>query len=146
MNTRELRKSDLFEFIRYVFVGGIAFGVDFLVLYLCEEIIFKGVRYSLYISNVLSFMAGIIVNYILSLKLVFLSVKDTKLGKRTRDQFLFVIIGVIGLLITELGMFIGVELFSVYYLIVKVIVAGIVMFWNYIARKKLIFNTKYLEQ
>ena len=133
------------EFIRYVFVGGISFLADFFALYVFHELIIPDMPYSLYISVVIGFLVGVVVNYILSLKFVFISVKETSLGKGTRDKVLFVIIGLIGLALNEVGMFTGTELLYIDYRIVKVIVAGIVMVWNYIARKLLIFNVKLLK-
>jgi putative flippase GtrA len=62
------------------------------------------------------------------------------------DKILFVVIGIIGLLINELCMHIGVEFLGINYMIVKVITAAIVMVWNYIARKVTIFSSrKYKE-
>lgn len=131
------------EFIRYVFVGGISFIVDFTVLYLSREIFLKDIPYSLYISTVIGFLAGMFVNYIFSIRFVFLSAKNMELGRSTMDKILFLLIGVIGLIISELGMGLGVEFLGINYLITKVIIVAIVMFWNYLARKKLIFNLDY---
>ena len=139
------KKSILCEFLRYVFVGGIAFIVDITVLYLFKEYIFSSISYSLYFSTAAGFIAGVIVNYILCLQLVFLSVKGTDLGKSNISKFVFISIGVIGLGINELGMMVGVGLLSVNYLIVKVVIAAIVLIWNYMARKYLIFNPSLLK-
>jgi len=88
----------------------------------------------------MGFLAGVVTNYILCLNFVFLHAKKTNLGKSVGDKILFVVIGIIGLFINEAGMHIGVEILGISYMIVKVIIAAIVMVWNYIARKMLIFN------
>lgn len=49
-------------------------------------------------------------------------------------------IGIMGLFLTEAGMYAGVELFNMNYLLTKIIVAVLVLLWNYIARKVLIFR------
>lgn len=139
------KNSILLEFARYVFVGGISFLADFFTLYLFHELIIPDVNGSLYISVVLGFIVGVVVNYILSIKLVFVSVKDTNLGKGNKDKLLFVVIGLFGLGLNEIGMFAGTEILLLNYKIVKVFVAGIVMVWNYFARKLLIFNVKLLK-
>jgi len=54
--------------------------------------------------------------------------------------FLFAVIGVIGLILTEAGMYAGYQVLHVHYLIVKIFVAAIVLVWNYAARKVLIFR------
>ncbi|MDR3599022.1 MAG: hypothetical protein P4L49_00815 [Desulfosporosinus sp.] len=46
-----------------------------------------------------------------------------------------------GLIITELGMYLGVRIFMLNYLFAKVLVTGVVLFWNSTIRKIFIFNT-----
>ena len=135
-------KCVFLEFIRYVLVGGIAFLVDATTLYIFKEYVLKELTYSLYIATVIGFLAGTAVNYILSLHFVFVSAKSSNLGKSAKDILVFIIIGIIGLLINELGMYLGTVVFGIHYMIVKVLNAAIVMLWNYIARKILIFNNK----
>jgi len=139
-------KSLINEFFRYFIVGGISFVIDITVLYLFKEYVFKSLPYSLYLSTATGFIAGVAVNYFLCLHLVFRSVKATDLGKDNKSKMLFVVIGIIGLGMNELGMTVGVVLLSIDYLIVKVVTAAIVLLWNYLARKYLIFNVKYAKQ
>ena len=51
----------LIQFVRYFFVGGFAFIVDFGLLYILTE--YAGLHYLL--SATLSFIAGLVVNYII---------------------------------------------------------------------------------
>ena len=136
-------KNIFYELLRFVLVGGIAFIVDISVLYVCKEYVLKNIDYTLYISTVLGFVAGIIVNYALSISFVFREAKDANLGRRAEDKLMFIIIGLIGIGVNELGMYFGVELLAFNYLMVKIFTTTIVMFWNYLARKKLIFQLKY---
>ena len=54
--------------------------------------------------------------------------------------FLFAIIGIMGLSLTEVGMYTGVQFLNINYLITKITVAIIVLIWNYVIRKILIFG------
>ena len=134
------RKQLFTEFLRYVFVGGFAFIIDFSVLYILKEFILPDGIYALYIATGLGFTAGLAVNYLLSITFVFTSVKGTKAGKSIRDIIVFALVGIIGLFLTELGMFFGTEGLKLHYLLVKIIVSILVLFWNYTARKVLIFQ------
>ncbi len=141
MNISKLKRA-AYEFLRYAVVGGLAFLVDIGVLYLCKEHLLNSVPYTLYISTAIGFLAGLTTNYLLCLKYVFLSAKGTSQGRTHKDRLIFVVIGVVGLAMNEAGMKLGVEVIRINYLIVKIVVTGIVLVWNYLARKFLIFNTK----
>ena len=59
--------NPLIQFVRYFFVGGFAFIIDFGLLYILTE--YAGLHYLL--SATLSFIAGLVVNYIISCIWVF---------------------------------------------------------------------------
>jgi len=135
-------KQLLHEFFRYVLVGGIAFFVDFSVLYLSRTLFFSHMGHTgILFAAAFGFTAGLVFNYIFSLLFVFKQVDENAKRRKIRSFVLFVIIGIIGLLITELCMYIGIYLFGQeWYLVVKIFTAGIVLLWNYIGRKVLIFK------
>jgi putative flippase GtrA len=139
-NKLSASRSLFMEFFRYVIVGGISFIADFSVLVLFKEFILKNSSYSLYVASMLGFFAGSAVNYILSVRFVFLSAKKSGLGKSTKDIVIFILIGAAGLLLNEAGMYIGTDVLGMYYMLVKVFVVAAVMLWNYGARKLLVFN------
>lgn len=135
------KTGTIFEFIRYVFVGGFSFIVDFSTLFLFKEFILpQDLQYKIYIATALGFIAGIVVNYILSIIFVFTAAKDRQKGRDIKSFIIFGVIGIIGLILTELGMYIGVQIINVNYLIVKVAVTALVLIWNYTARKIVIFK------
>jgi putative flippase GtrA len=136
------------EFLRYVLVGGIASIVDFGVLYLFKTLFFSHMGYTgILLAAALGFAAGLVFNYIFSLLFVFKQIDENAKRRKIRSFILFVIIGVIGLFITELCMYAGVYLFGQkWYLIVKIFTAGIVLLWNYAGRKVLIFKGAKLGQ
>lgn len=133
-------KRLLFEFLKYAIVGGISFLADILSLILLYEFAIPKTTYSLYIANIGGFIVGIIFNYILSVRFVFVDLKDKKQVKSIKSKIIFVLIGIIGLGINEAGMFIGVEKLIFDYRFVKIVMAGIVLIWNYTARKQVIFS------
>lgn len=141
MPTNERLKSLFKEFARYLVVGGTAFLVDYGVLYLSKTVLFHSLGDTgVYLATALGFLAGLAYNYVLSLVWVFQSAKDQKKGRTVGAFLIFSIIGVIGLLLTEGGMYLGYQLLHIHYMIVKLFVAAVVLLWNYGARKILIFK------
>lgn len=131
--------------MRYVVVGGLAFLVDMAGLALGREILFTHLDPSvdLTLSTALGFILGLLANYLLSNAWVFREKEQQARGRSTRGFILFTVIGIIGLGLTELGMHLGVSLVgdeSYAYLGVKIVVAAIVLVWNYGARKWLIYR------
>lgn len=133
------------EFMRYVVVGGLSFVVDMLGLLLGREVLFTHLAPSvdLTLSAALGFILGLLANYVLSNAWVFRREEQQARGRSGRGFVLFTIIGLIGLGLTELGMHLGVSLVgdqSFAYLGVKIVVAALVLIWNYGARKWLIYG------
>lgn len=122
-----MNKKLLKQLFRFGIVGGIAFIIDYSLLYIFTDII--GINYL--VSSTLSFVISLIFNYILSIKWVF----DVGHKQTYKDIIIFVALSVIGLGINELIMYIGVDKFLVGYLIVKLFATAIVMVFNFITRK-----------
>jgi len=149
MDNYIFRYKQLFhEFLRYVLVGGMAFLVDFGVLYLSKTLFFPNMGHTgILLAAALGFTAGLIFNYIFSLFFVFRQIDENAKRRKIRSFVLFAVIGIIGLFITELCMYAGVYMFGQkWYLIVKIFTAGIVLLWNYAGRKVLIFKGAKLGQ
>lgn len=131
------------EFMRYVIVGGISFAADFGTLTLFEELIFKtGEPWQIFISTAAGFIVGVVVNYILSLTFVFRAEDNKNSGKSVGAFLVFALVGVVGLGITEGLMHLGVNVLRFHYMLTKIAAAGIVLVWNYLGRKILIFKGK----
>jgi putative flippase GtrA len=138
---KEKVKPLIKEFARYLIVGGTAFLVDYSTLYLTKTYLFANVGdWGVYLATAIGFIAGLIYNYILSLVWVFKSARERNKGKTLSAFLIFAVIGVIGLLLTEGGMYIGYDLLLIDPMIVKIFVAAVVLVWNYAARKLLIFK------
>lgn len=109
-------------------VGGIAFAIDYSVLYILTE--FFGVYYLL--SACISFVVSLVFNYCCSMRYVFTRREDIS----RIDEFLaFVLLSVIGLAINELLMWIGASGLHVHYMMTKIFATAVVMIWNFVSRK-----------
>ena len=127
-----LRIRQLREFTQYLAVGGLAFVVDWSLL----TSTWKWGHLNYLAATSLGFFVGLIVNYVLC---VFWVWRGTK--KQTPKDFLvFSIIGLAGLAVTALGMKLGVDIAHFYPPTVKIAVAAVVLFWNFILRKFLVFS------
>ena len=140
-------RDNLYEFLRYVMVGGIAFLVDAGMLVLGREVVFTGMpaNTNLLLSTILGFLFGLTINYLLSQWVVFRKPEQRALGWRSSAFIKFGIVGLIGLGLTALGMFIGVRLVGdkgFRYVFVKSMVAGLVLIWNYAGKKMFVYKGK----
>ena len=125
------------QLFRYIFVGGTAFVVDFFFLYFFSDIC--GIYYL--ISGVLSFIISVLVNYIMSTKWVF---NQDNINNRVLEFNLFLLISTIGLVFTEILLWLFTDIFGIYYLVSKVIAAIIVLFWNFIARRIMFYGKNFI--
>ena len=125
--------NTLLQLFRYGFVGGTAFAVDYGTLFLLTH--FVGVPYLW--SAAVAFIFGLVSNYLLSISWVF---KQSGTMQRWQEFMFFAIIGVIGLIFNELIMYAGTDILHLHYMVSKLISTAIVFFWNFFARKFLLFN------
>jgi len=135
--------NTLVQFFRYTIVGGIAAFVD-LSLYNTGVQILKANHI---ISNSFSFVSGLLVNYYLSREWVF----NKKVHNIKKDFALFALVGVIGLLLSNIILFMLIDAGILYYLMpfsddgrvkvtAKIAAVILVLFWNFTARKRIVFN------
>lgn len=125
--------NTLLQLFRYGFVGGAAFAVDYGTLFLLTH--FVGVPYLW--SAAVAFILGLVSNYLLSISWVF---KKSGTMQRWQEFLFFAIIGVIGLIFNEFIMYAGTDILHLHYMVSKLISTAIVFFWNFFARKYLIFT------
>lgn len=127
-------KNGVLQFFRYVFVGGIATAADWGVLYLLTSV--AGIHHL--VSAVISFLAGLAVNFFLSKLFVF---RENEARTNASAEFIgYGLIGAAGLGITEVIMFMMTDKLAVHYMISKATATMIVLAWNYLARKKIIYR------
>ncbi len=151
MAITEKQKNLLWEFIRYAIVGGIASVVDMGVFALVRELVFGGNNGNLAIAvgTAAGFIAGICVNYILSMAVVFRTEEQQKQGRNRRAVLIFVAVGLVGFVLTMILQWFGESVilanlihgeFGIWKYAVKVVVMGIVLIWNYVGRKIFVFG------
>jgi putative flippase GtrA len=125
--------NTFFQLIRYTFVGGLAFLIDFGTLYTLTEFF----HFHYLLSAGIAFLLGLLTNYFISTRWVFTSrsVKNKKL-----EFLIFAVIGLVGLGLNELFIWIFTSLLSIYYLLSKILTAILVYLWNFFVRKMILFK------
>lgn len=118
----------LIQIFKFGIVGVIATIIDWFVFYLANDI-FK-IHYA--ISAILSFTVSVIYNYTASVKWVF----DVNKEKDPKKNFiLFIVLSIVGLILTLIIMIIGVDILKINAMLMKIISTAIVMVFNFITRK-----------
>jgi putative flippase GtrA len=89
------------------------------------------------VSATISFLVGIAITYICSKMYIF---TKTSIKNKTAEFIIFLIIGIIGLILNNVFLYVFTEYFGLYYMFSKCFVIIITYLWNYFARKKFIFS------
>ena len=128
-----IKKTDngLLQFFRYLIAGGTASVVDLIILFVLYQLL--GINYL--IAAALGFTGGVLTNYTINILIVFESG-----GKKKTEFSLFALIGIGGLLWTELILWIFVNNLGVPVMIAKLIAIVLVLNWNFFMRKKFVFK------
>jgi putative flippase GtrA len=121
------------QLLRYLLVGGIAFCADAGALFLLKE---AGLHYLL--AAAFAFLVGLTVNFLLSKRFVF--TEDARFVGRAGEFAAYGLIGLAGLGITELVMYLCTGVFGLYYMLSKIVSAAIVLLWNFFARKFFLYR------
>ena len=123
------------QLFRYVVAGGVAFCVDFGLLWLLHQY----VHLSLLLSQAISFSAGVVVTYLFSIRWVF---DYRSVANHTAEFLVFALINLIGLGLTTLLMWLFAERIGIHYLLSKVLTTVIVTLWNFFAKRKTLFSKR----
>ena len=139
------------QIARFGLVGVICFIIDY-VVYRLMNLLFEGTGIAegfpqyIYVSLAAGFVVSVVVNYILSMRFVFVRKDDMS---RRREFVIFLILSVIGLFVNELCMFIGMDVIYANWpwlqglmtrsfaqnWFFKFGATGVVMVYNFITRK-----------
>ncbi len=117
------------QFMKFALVGFASLAVEYLLL--TYQLQALKVKYLLATS--VSFEASIVVNYYLSMKYVFERKDDMS---RRREFTIFAILSAIGLAMTDFYMFVGVSLFNVGTMAMKLISTFFVTWYNFFSRRR----------
>jgi putative flippase GtrA len=121
------------QFVRSILVSNVSFALDFCV---CLLLVGR-LKLNYLAATALSFTAGTALNYALSVLWVF----DERPVENRRLEFgFYLFIAALGLGLNALSMLFFTGLLHVHYLVSRVLSASLVFFFNYFARKKLLFS------
>jgi len=114
--------------MKFGVVGVIAFLIDYGLMVFLTEVF----HVDYLISATVSFTVAVVFNYLASMRYVF----SHKEGlSRRREFIIFVALSVVGLLLNDLLMWVGVDLLAIDYRITKIVVTVMVMVYNFVTRK-----------
>lgn len=131
--------NTLVQLFRYMWVGGIAFIIDYTSLYFLTDYFY--INYL--ISAAFAFLLGLITNYLLSTIWVF---NSSRLNNKFTEFLIFGTIGIIGLCINEIIIYICCVFFNLHYMISKLLSTALVFFWNFFGRKYILFTNFHINQ
>ena len=114
------------QILKFGVVGGIAFVIDYGILFLLAKVI----GLNELISAAISFIISLPFIYFLSTKWVFEAKKQTP-----KEVIIFVLLSVVGLGINEVLIYLGTKKLGIDVMIVKLFATAIVMVYNFITRK-----------
>ncbi len=128
------------QFFRYIFVGGLANIVDMACLWL----LYSKLGVPEYVAVAISFLIGLIVNYILSIHFVFVGISHHH--DHSIKFSVYFTIGTIGLGLTELFIFILDNTLNFHYMLAKFLTTLLVFLWNFSAKKHILYKKPKNEQ
>lgn len=121
-------KKLFLQIFKFVIVGGLSFVLDFILYYIFTRFL----SINEMTSQVMSFSISLVFNYMMSMRYVFVS-KDSL--KKHHEFMIFVTLSVLGAGLNWLLFYLMVYVLSINDLITKIVVAGIVMVFNFVTRK-----------
>ncbi len=148
------RKRTLAEIIRFLVVGAISTIIDMLVMgfvmYLMQPSIYPSIinvfinapdpsTLATIIGTTIGSIAGMLVSYVLSIIFVF---NEKGESKSVKGFVIFALLTAIGLGINMLGTYLLYDLLSVNQWITKIIMVIIVLIYNYISKRLMLFKDK----
>lgn len=132
------RQSLVGQFVRYFFTGGLAFVVDFALFALCLYVF----HWHYLLANFVGLIVGLALNYAVSISWVFSTCERSLKNKQCLEFSVFALVGILGIGFNLLIMFVLVGKLDIQEMISKIIAASIVLAWNFLARKLILFRDK----
>lgn len=126
------------EFARYFGAGLVALGVDFTLYVALTEL--AGWHYL--VSATVAFCAGLTTVYLFSIFWVF---RERRIGKGSREFIVFSVIGVAGLALTAVVLYVLTDVFKLDYRLSKIVAAAVVFMFNFGCRKYFLFRSPRVD-
>lgn len=126
-------EREIIQIFRYLVVSSVALAIDFGTLAVLTEL--AGLHYL--VSAAFSYTIGLIFSYIASVVWVF---KKRTIDKKHLEFSIFAVIGIAGLGMNELTIWIMVDILGLHYLLSRFVSAGIGYVWKYVARRLILFR------
>ena len=120
------------RFLKFGLVGLSGMVIDFSITWLCKE----KLKFNKYIANSLGFCCAVVNNFLWNRYWTFDSTGHPLAGQFAK----FAAVSVTGLLINNLLLFLLVKYVKKDFYLLKLIVIGLVFFWNYFANFLFTFN------
>ena len=114
------------EVVRFLIAGGICFVFEILTLWALVELC----RFYYLYASAIAFTAALLINYVICRRWVF-SAAHASAGSFA----LFAISSVAGLGLNQLTMWAMVDICGIWYILAKVIAAGVVTIWNFVMKR-----------
>lgn len=146
----------LWEIFKFLFTGGVATIIDYLimalVLYIWQPSLYSGFfdvifgnkepdAWATVVGTGVGFSISAIFNYLFSILIVF-TLSDTSKAKTKTGFIVFYSLALAGLGIHLLGMYLGYTVLDINEWIVKIILTVVVLIFNYVTRKLILFKDK----
>lgn len=126
----------LFPFLSKAVVASfVAYCVDFGIMVFLTEV--AGLHYQ--VSAVAGFYAGTNITYFLSITWIF---PHRAVRNRFLEYIVFFTVGTIGVGLNALLLWFCTEVIGIYYMLSKIISGSTVFFWNFYARKHILFRER----
>ena len=117
------------QILKFGVVGFLCFFIDYGIMVALTELC--GI--SSVISSGISFSVSVIVNYILSMRFVFIGKEDMT---KAQEMVIFVALSMIGLVMNQMIMWFAVEHLGMFYAVAKIFSTMLVTTYNFISRKR----------
>ena len=115
------------QFLKFAVVGGIGTCLDIGILFILHDLL----GLNLYLSNAVSFSVAVVNNYLLN---SFWTFGDQE-KSHGRQIVQFLIVSIVGLLLSSLLLYVFHDVFGLHYLVAKLLSILVVLFWNFTANR-----------
>lgn len=126
------------KIIKYFFVGGVAAALDISIFYVFAQ----KLGYNYLLVAPIGFILATLLNYYLSIRLVF--IKGTRFSPGMEIVAIFVV-STIALIINQACLYVSIDMLHINKMLSKIGATGVVFFWNYFLRNNYVFKTKNVQ-